>query len=86
MTWAVRVNEIKMTGRPGVAYELWQGQSWKYAGRKQLREVYTTMYGRLVDVVCDTPEAAAELVDDLVQRGIPSDCLRVVGGTGRVAK
>lgn len=86
MTWAVRVNEIKMAGRPDFSLETWQGQSWTFARHDRLRIVYPTRYGRIVDVTCRDEQAADELVAQLVEKGIPVEALRVVGGTNRVAK
>ena len=86
MTYAVRVNEIKMTGLPGVGFELWLGQSWKYAEKNRLHVVYPTRFGRIVDVKCRDRAQAERLVEDFVERGIPRDVLRVVGDLDRVAK
>jgi hypothetical protein len=86
MTWAVRVNEIKMAGRPDFSLELWQGQSWTFARHDRLRVVYPTRYGRIVDVTCRDQQQADDLVEQLVGKGIPIEALRVIGGPNRVAK
>lgn len=86
MTYAVRVNEIKMTGLPGVGYELWLGQSWKYAEKNRLRVVYSTRFGRIVDVKCRDRAQAERLLEDFVQRGIPRDVIDIVSNRESVAK
>lgn len=86
MSWAVRVNEIKLITTSPTAYELWRRLAGNYAARNRVREIYGTMYGRIVDVTCSSSHSADGLLADLIDRGFPPDCVRVVGGKGNVAK
>jgi hypothetical protein len=52
----------------------------------RLREVYTTRFGRIMDVTCENVYEADQLLLDLAASGIPADCMRVVGGKASVIK
>ena len=84
--WAVRVNEIKLHARIDGVDEQWRKIAYRYSRQHRLEVVYTTRFGRIVDVKCDDVYAADQLYRDLVDEGIPAACLRVVGGKGAVIK
>lgn len=85
MTYAVRVNEMKMTG-PGDGLDCWRQVSWQYSNVNRLKVIYPTRFGRIIDIPCASRLDADQTLAYLIDLGITAKAMHLISDREQVIK